>query len=460
MPTYKKLIVAGIAILAIILAFFPASFMTPDQARTLGLVLVTLSLWATGLVPPYLASLLFFVIALVLKLAPPDVVFSGFHSAAMWLIFSGLLVAAAIKSSGLSEKIGSALLGRFSGSYVFLISGIFAISIVLSFVMPSSLGRFFLLWPIAAALADGLGFEKGTTGRTAIAIAVTFGCHIPGFALLPSNVPNLVLAGAAQTIYGIDLTYASYMALHFPILGLLKSIIMVVLIVRIFPDTPRPKSDGGKAEVASRPLGWRQWYVVVILITTLAFWMTDTLHGINPAWVGIAASIALLWPGVGPVGPAEFDKHVNFSVLLFMGGFLALGAVVNFTGLGIVIAHGMERFLPLEPGQDFLNFMSLSLIAFVVGIISILPGVPAVLTPMAGELAELTGFSVMAVLMTQVIGFSTMLFPYQSGPLMVGMQVTEQPVAKLMKILAPLTAITALVLIPLDFLWWKLLGVI
>ena len=459
MPTYKKLIVAGIAILAIIFAFFPVSFMSPDQARTLGLVLVTLSLWATGLVPPYLASLLFFVIALVLKLAPPDVVFSGFHSAAMWLVFSGLLIAAAIKSSGLSQRIGGALLGRLSGSYVVLISGIFAISIVLTFVMPSSLGRFFLLWPIAVALADSLGFEKGTTGRTAIAIAVTFACHIPGFALLPSNVPNLILAGAAQTIYGIDLTYAYYMVLHFPLLGVVKSIIMIALIVRIFPDTPRPKS-ADKAEAVSTPLGWRQWYVVGILVTTLAFWMTDTFHGINPAWVGIVASVALLWPGVGPVGPAEFDKHVNFSVLLFMGGFLALGAVVNYTGLGIVIAHGMEHILPLEPGRDFLNFMSLSLIAFVVGVISILPGVPAVLTPMAGELAELTGFSVMAVLMTQVIGFSTMLFPYQSGPLMVGMQVTEQPVAKLMKILAPLTAITALVLIPLDFLWWKLLGVI
>ncbi|WP_180900905.1 SLC13 family permease [Martelella soudanensis] len=459
MPSYKKLLVAGIATVAIIFPLFPVSFMTADQTRTLGLVLVTLSLWATGVVPPYLASLLFFVIALVLKLAPPEVVFSGFHSAAMWLIFSGLLIAAAITSSGLSQKIGAALLGRFSRSYTFLISGIFAISIVLSFVMPSSLGRFFLLWPIAAALADSLGFEKGTTGRAAIAIAATFACHIPGFALLPSNVPNLVLAGAAQTIYGIDLTYAYYMALHFPILGLLKSIIMVALIVRIFPDTPRPKS-GGVAEAASRPLGWRQWYVVAILATTLAFWMTDTLHGINPAWVGIIASIALLWPGVGPVGPAEFDKHVNFSVLLFMAGFLALGAVVNVTGLGVVIAHGMEHILPLEPGRDFLNFMSLSVIAFVVGVISILPGVPAVLTPMAGELADLTGFSVMAVLMTQVIGFSTILFPYQSAPLMVGMQVTEQPVAKLMKILAPLTVITALVLLPLDFLWWKLLGVI
>ncbi|WP_174801618.1 SLC13 family permease [Martelella limonii] len=456
MPSYKTLLVAGFAILAIAFPLLPQSIMTTDQARTLGLVLVTLSLWATGVVPPYLASLLFFVIALILKLAPPDVVFSGFHSAAMWLIFAGLVIAAAIKSSGLSHKIGGALLGRFSENYTLLISGIFAIAIVLSFVMPSSLGRFFLLWPIAAALSDSLGFDKASKGRSGIAIAVVFACHMPGFALLPSNVPNLILAGAAQTIYGIDLTYARYMALHFPIIGLLKSAIVVALIVRIFPDTPRPEK--AVAAAASGALGWRQWYVVVVLVLTLALWMTDTLHGINPAWIGIFASVALLWPGIGPIGPAEFDKSINFSVLLFMAGFLALGAVVNVTGLGVVIAHALERILPLQPGHDFLNFVSLSVIAFIVGVISILPGVPAVLTPMAGELAELTGLSVMAVLMSQVIGFSTILFPYQSAPLMVGMQVTGQSVGKMMRVLAPLTVITALILLPLDFLWWKLLG--
>ncbi|MBB4121467.1 SLC13 family permease [Martelella radicis] len=460
MLKYKKIIVAGLAAFALVLAFYPQSLMTTDQARTLGLVLVTLSLWATALVPAYLASLIFIALALLFKLAPPDVVFSGFHSSAMWLVFSGFLIAAGVRKAGLSERIGSALTARLSHSFPLLIFGIFAVAIVLAFVMPSSLGRFFLLWPIVLALSDKLGFAKGTNGRAAVALATVFACHLPGFTLLPSNVPNLILAGAAQTIYGVDLTYAQYMALHFPILGLIKSVIIFTLIVRLFPDTPQPAAADDGEVGRAQPLGWRQWYVIAVLAITLAFWVTDTFHGINPAWIGICASIGLLMPGIGPVAPEDFDKHVNFGVFLFIAGFLAVGAVVNATGLGIVIAQGMEYVLPLSPGRDFINFLSLSLMGFVVGIISILPGVPAVLTPMASELSALTGLSLTAVLMTQVIGFSTILFPYQSAPLMVGMQVTEQPVGNMMKILFPLTLITAFILLPLDFFWWKLLGFI
>ena len=55
-----------------------------------------------------------------------------------------------------------------------------------------------------------------------------------------------------------------------------------------------------------------------------------------------------------------------------------------------------------------------------------MPGVPAVWTPLAEELANSTGFSVEAVLMTQVIGFSTVLFPYQVGPLIVAMGLAKQ----------------------------------
>merc|ERR1712000_178870 len=105
----------------------------------------------------------------------------------------------------------------------------------------------------------------------------------------------------------------------------------------------------------------------------------------------------------------------------------------------------------VEKGNDASNFFSLVAMAFSTGMLTTLPGVPAVLTPMAGELSTVTGMSVTAVLMTQVIGFSTILFPYQSGPLLVGMQLAEEKVSHLLRILLPLTLISWLVLIPLDY---------
>ncbi|MBR9885616.1 MAG: SLC13 family permease, partial [Oceanospirillales bacterium] len=114
--------------------------------------------------------------------------------------------------------------------------------------------------------------------------------------------------------------------------------------------------------------------------------------------------------------------------------------------------------MPLEQGADFVNFVSLSLMSFVAALGVTLPGVPAVLTPMATDLAAQTGWSIETVLMTQVLGFSTVLFPYQSGPLLVSMQLAKEPISHLLRVTIPLTLITLLVLMPLDYLWWNLVG--
>ena len=77
---------------------------------------------------------------------------------------------------------------------------------------------------------------------------------------------------------------------------------------------------------------------------------------------------------------------------------------------------------------------------------------------MAGDLAAQTGFSLNTVLMTQVIGFSTVIFPYQVGPLVVAMQLSGEKLGHLLKITLPLALLTFVLVVPLDFLWWRLLG--
>jgi hypothetical protein len=102
--------------------------------------------------------------------------------------------------------------------------------------------------------------------------------------------------------------------------------------------------------------------------------------------------------------------------------------------------------------------MALSIISTLTGLVATIPGVPAVLTPMAGDFAQITGFSLPVVIMTQVIGFSIVIFPYQVRPLVVAMQLSKEPLSKLLKITLPLTAITVVLLMPLDFLWWQQLS--
>lgn len=329
----------------------------------------------------------------------------------------------------------------------------------LGFIMPSSVGRAVVLIPIGMALADTIGLKKGSNGRIGIATALAISCNMPSFAVLPANIPNMILAGSSENLFNITFGYTEYLLLHFPILGIVKSLVVIWLVLRIFPDkisAPSANKDTSNESFVSDQK--MQKKVGILLAITLLFWITDTIHGINPAWVGLVTAIILLLPKWGVVEPKAFNSSVDFATVIFVAGALGLGALVNESGIGSALGQLFGHILPADQNSSFLSFMALSIISTLTGLVATIPGVPTVLTPMAGDFAQITGFSLPAVIMTQVIGFSTVIFPYQVGPLVVAMQLSKEPLSKLLKITLPLTAITVVLLMPLDFLWWQLLG--
>ena len=454
--TLRHFILAAVILAAATLAFVSPAELGRSGSLTLAIVLVTLGLWATALVPNYFASLLLFAAVLIAGLQPAPLVFSGFASAAVWLIISGFVIGAAINATGLDSRLAGLIAPLLTSSYPRLIGGLMLASMLLGFLMPSSVGRAVVMIPIGMALADRCGFAKGSNGRIGIAAILAIGCNMPSFAILPSNIPNMVLAGSAETILGVRLGYTDYLFLHYPVLGILKAAVTVALVLALFPAKVETSVGATVAAASAGKVG--QGKVIAILVLTLILWMTDSLHGINAAWVGLGAAVLLLSPGIGVVSPPAFKQSIDFGLLLFVAGALALGAVVGASGLGGKLGAFLTSVLPLAPGNDAANFFSLTFMSFFTGMFTTVPSAPAVLTPMAGDLATLTGYGVMTVLMTQVVGFSTVMFPYQVGPLVVAMQLSGEKLDHLVKVTVPLALITLVVLVPIDFLWWKLLG--
>ncbi|WP_319239935.1 SLC13 family permease [uncultured Propionivibrio sp.] len=464
----KKLFILVALLAAIWVALGPfATSVGPRTAHCAAVVMVTLALWSTGVLPPFLTSLVFFGLVVVFGLAPPDLIFSGFASTAVWLIISGFVIGSAIGVSGLGQRLAAALAPLLAGSYAHMIAGLAISASLLGFLMPSSTGRAVVMVPIGMALAERVGFRPGSNGRIGIAVTLALACNMPSFAILPANIPNMILAGASETLHGISLSYASYLSLHFPLLGVLKSVLLIVLVLLLFPDRLPERGEvptqsngvtpAAKAGESSGDAG-AQRRVATILLIMLAFWMTDSLHGINAAWVGLVAAIFLLLPGIGAVAPKAFNTSVDFGIVLFVSAALGLGALVHDSGLGTLVGEALRYALPLEAGHAALNFYSLSLMSMLTGMITTIPGVPTVLTPMAPELAAASGFSLTAVLMTQVVGFSTVIFPYQVGPLVVAMQLSGEKIGHVLRITIPLAVLTFALVVPLDFLWWRLLG--
>ncbi len=448
---------AALAVAAALLVLPAPAGVGPAVMPAAALAVLTVGLWATGALAPHLTALTFFLLAMLFAVAPPAVVFSGFHSSAFWLVFGGLVIGVAVRRSGLAERAARAFASRLDASYPAVIAGIVAIGTVMAFFVPSSLGRVLILTPIVLALADRLGFAAGSRGRAGMALAASLGTVLPGFGILPANVPNMVLIGASETLYGIAPSYGAYLLRHFPVTGALKALALVACICLLLPDRPRPSAHAAAGEEETSGDGAAR-RLMVILGVSLALWASDFVHHISPAWIALGAALACLLPRIDMVPPSAFNGEVNYGSMFYVAGVLGLGAVVSDSGLGDALARALVEAIGFTPGEHGRNFATMSILTMVVGLATTIPALPAVMTPLGAGFADATGLPLETVLMTQVIGFSTIILPYQSPPIIIGVQLAGVRLGDAVRVTLATTAVTVVALLPLNYLWWSVLG--
>ena len=429
------------------------------MARAAALVLLALGCWATGALPFHVTGIGLFVLATLLGIAPPRVIFAGFASSALWLVFGGLVIGARSRpraSAAASRASWSAISAAPTGGSSTARSGW---ARGLAFLVPAAMGRIMILMPIFAALTAELGFGPGRRGRTGILLAVAFGTILPAFAILPANLPNMVLLGVAETLYGVSISYGAYLLLHFPLLGLAYGLLLAELICRLFPDRaddrppigeaapPRPLPPWSPAErrllghpgpgarcsgrpircMASRPAGSRS----------------------RPRWSACCRAS-------GVIDPRTFETATSFGTFFYVAGLLGMVSLIDASGLaGALGAKALALAAAGAGCRPAESFGALVAAASLIGLVTTHPGVPAVLGPLAAPMAKAADLPLVSVLMTQIVGFSTMLLPYQSAPVMVALQLANLRLAAATRLSLLLGSLTLLVLVPLDYLWWR-----
>jgi anion transporter len=443
-------------IIGIIIILSPSAILSSSERIMAALVVVVITFWVTGIIPEYLTALLLFVVAMLFSIAAAKITFSGFYSPAFWLVFSGFVIGIGINGTGLGKRVAGKVAVHLNGSYMKLIGGLVFIGLAFGFLMPSAMGRVVLLVPIAVSISNHFGFKKDSNGFVGVILAIVLGSFIPAFSILPANVPNMILVGMAESLYQYSPLYGEYLLLHFPILGFLKAIIIAALILWLYPDTPI--MDKSKSLEYSNVMSEKETVLSVVLMILMVLWITDFIHHISPAWIALAGAVFLLLPKIEIVSKQQFTEKINYGSLFFIAGILGLGSMINYSGLGSTSAKYLISYLPLKIDTPFTNYLSLSLFSTLTGVVTTLPGVPAVLTPLSKNLSQATGFPVESVIMTQVLGFSTTIFPYQAPPILIGMQLSQVKYKEAIKVCFYLAVIYVLLLLPLNYLWWNLLG--
>ena len=227
------------------------------------------------------------------------------------------------------------------------------------------------------------------------------------------------------------------------------------LVCWLFPAKLEPKSN----EIGARETLSREGRLLLVLLCgCLVLWMTDRWHGIAPGWISTGAAVICLLPSVNLVPPESFQREVSLATLIYVAGILGLGAVVAHSGLGGIFADFVLANAGLDPAAPGQAFAILSFLSASTGLFATMPGIVAIMSPLAEELADATGFPLITVLMTIVNGYTLVAFPYQVGPIVFALMIGGGRFRDAVRLMLPLLLVSSVVLIPLTYLLWRLLG--
>ncbi|MBN1260788.1 MAG: SLC13 family permease [Anaerolineae bacterium] len=457
----RKLVGIGISLLvAVVLWVLPLpGELNPAGRKALIVTLFTVVWWIFNVIPPAYATLLMLLGYLLFGLATPEVVFRIWTLPLMWLIVGSFLIAAAVTKSGLAERVAYFFVIRYANSYRSLVALTYGLGIVLSFLIPHPFPRALLLMSVLRAITQKAGMNAAD--RASVGLSVFVSTTATSTVLLTGDSTlNLATVGfSGLAVSWLD--WSRYMAVP----GFLASLLMLGLHLLVFPQTGPVFIDNAALRRELRALGsLRRAEMITLLwvLAALALWMTDFVHHIDPAWVALLAVVGLSLPKVGDVlDVQDLNTGINWSILFFVAGALAIGTVGNVTGLSDWLAANL---LPATPPQNPYAFAALvggvtMLIHMLLG--SALACMSIVAPPMVHYAAAMGWSPLFPALLVYTAVSIHYLFPFQHVAILLGQGETGGYGARqVLKYGLPLTLVTLLVLIPIEVTWWKLLGLV
>jgi di/tricarboxylate transporter len=445
---------ASLAAGAAVVALLPAGV---DMTARLGLgvVVTTVVLMATGALNGLAISAIFFALALVTSTAPVTVLLSGFWANATLLIFGGLVIGTAAQRSGLGAFVARALLGRFLGSYMALLTGILVGAGALSFLVPSTMGRLAITLPVVMGLARDVGYETGSRGWNGVVLTTVVGNFLTAYGVLPGNLIGVIVHGAAEAVYGRQHGYLAHLLMMGPILGLLKGATVLLLVRLLFPAPP-PRVAAGEAQGLT-PAGRR---LAVLLAATMTLWATDFLHGLKPGWIAAVAGLLCMAPPIALVRPIEALERNRLYAVVSVPAVLGLAAVLTHSGAGALISATILGLVDLAGQSQAAGFATIAVVTSFVSLIATTIGAVAIVTPLLGTVEAATGLSIKAGIVAEMVGLQCLFFHYEAVPIIVGIGIGQVSPGTAARLMVPLALTGFVVVLPAAILWLKLLGVL
>ncbi len=323
-----------------------------------------IGLWVTEAIPPFAVSL-FIIAYLVFTLGNPnlnsapekiDRYVNTFSSSIIWLLLGGFFMATAMTKTKLDQQLLRATL-KLSGTKPrnILIAVMFT-TMIASMLMSNTATAAMVVaavMPLVTSIGKS-GFSK------ALLLGVSIAATVGGMGTIIGTPPNAIAAGILENS-GYKIDFLSWMKYGMPVATALTAISCFVLL-KVFVKKAAPVSFdfmNKQTNETTKETGIQRKIVIAVIIVTVLFWLTTSVHGITVASISAIPIVVLTLTGV--LDNADIKK-LPWDTLLLVAGGLSLGEALQSTG---IMDHYANQLRTLDvPTTAFIFILSYATMIF------------------------------------------------------------------------------------------------
>lgn len=331
----KLIIVAASVAVFFTVCFIPISGLEPLGRMYLGAVLSMLILWFTQAVP---SSVTFFIQIGLCTLMMPimshtkaaeafKINMNGFNTNTEALFICAFFIVAAVEKSGLARRIALLILKVVGPKPKRFIIGILFASVFMNLFLPAAMSVSALLTGIVGGMLIDYKLDKSSNLSKSIYLAVGVGTIAGNIFIQTAGAPAIAVTGLISNNFNYDISYFEYMKYGLP-LAILMQIFAYFLITRFFP-TDYKILPGGSEYIDRQleslgALKTEEIKTGVVLLITLALWMTGSLHHISTQTIAMIAVFIMVCPVIGSFSFKELSKEISWGTVIFCASSMSL----------------------------------------------------------------------------------------------------------------------------------------
>jgi divalent anion:Na+ symporter, DASS family len=269
----------------------------------------------------------------------PAQALAGWADPIVWLVLAAFAISRGMIKTGLGRRIALVFIRVIGGTSLGLGYALAATDATLAMVIPSNGARAGgIVFPITKSLAESYDSRPGPTASRLGSFLMTVAYHsdvIICAMFLTGQASNVLIAGFAKQVTGIELTYTRW-ALGAAVPGIVSLLVLPLLLRRICPpEITRTPGASAFAAGELRRLGAmssREKVMLLVFAAVIALWMTTTWHRIDYTVIALAGVSTLLVTGVLAWEDVLTDRPA-WDVFVWYGGMVLMARMLGETGI-------------------------------------------------------------------------------------------------------------------------------